>query len=229
MELTNKAKDYTGKKFGTCLAVRPIGKHRRNIIWELKCDCGKIVNRLSGELITGKFCSKSCPLLASKISDQKSTHKKSKHKLFAVWRSMNDRCRLPSHQAWENYGGRGITVCPEWQYSFQAFWDQMYPSWLEGLCLDRIDNNKGYSFENCRWSTHQENMRNTRRSRIPGWVLDQSDKNGIARSTLLFRINAGVSFEIASTLKPSYSNRYSTSETADLKIDSSCAEAKTNS
>lgn len=74
---------------------------------------------------------------------------------------MNGRCSSPRHSAWPYYGGRGITVCNEWQSSREAFraW-ALANGYEEGLEIDRINNNGNYDPSNCRWVTHAENMKN---------------------------------------------------------------------
>ena len=78
---------------------------------------------------------------------------------------MKDRCRLPTHQAWANYGGRGVSVCSAWQASFEAFWADMGPTYAKGLTLDRLDNSGDYTPENCAWRTYTDQSNNRRTNR----------------------------------------------------------------
>ena len=83
------------------------------------------------------------------------------HRLYPVWHAMKQRCTNPNHNRYKNYGGRGITVCEEW-LDVKNFIEDMYPSYMEGLSLDRIDNDKGYSPDNCRWTTGEIQNTNQR-------------------------------------------------------------------
>lgn len=76
---------------------------------------------------------------------------------------MHERCRLPSHPAYKNYGGRGVAVCDRWR-SFPAFLADMGER-PEGLTIDRIDVNKGYEPSNCRWATRTQQIANRRSTR----------------------------------------------------------------
>jgi len=81
---------------------------------------------------------------------------------YMAWQDMLKRCNNENNQAYINYGGRGISVCPEWTNSFEVFYKDMgcRPSDLHSL--DRVDNDQGYDSDNCRWATTREQQRNRR-------------------------------------------------------------------
>ena len=98
------------------------------------------------------------------------THGFGKHRLYSTWKNMMSRCHNENDINYKYYGDRGIAVCDEW-HNIANFVNDMYPSFTEGLTLDREDNDLGYSKSNCRWTTKVIQSRNTR-------VLKTSNTSG---------------------------------------------------
>lgn len=156
----SKAVDLTGLRFGKLVAVRNTGKKRvRSFLWECRCDCGGVKLATSGELKPGNV--KSCGCM-QKISPNNLSHGHARKRLvtgtYRSWQMMHRRCLGYSAVHKERYTDRGITVCERWN-DFDAFLADMGER-PEGKTLDRIDVNKGYSKENCKWSSKVEQMQN---------------------------------------------------------------------
>lgn len=83
---------------------------------------------------------------------------------YQCWSNMKRRCDDPTNVAYNRYGGRGIAYDPRWT-QFEAFYEDMYPTFRQGLTLDRTNNNENYSMRNCRWATIKEQCNNRRTSR----------------------------------------------------------------
>lgn len=94
---------------------------------------------------------------------------------YTAWCNMKSRCLRPSHPAYKNYGGRGITVCKEWLIYYNFHRDMGRKP--KGYTLERIDNNLGYYKENCKWATYEEQLVN-QRPRIRGYKRPDN-KSGI--------------------------------------------------
>jgi len=191
--------DMTGQKYGRLTAIRCIGTAsdfpdnfgKKGKIWEFRCDCGAKTICLGIEVRRGKVSS--CGCLAKEIAGARlRTHGMTHHPAYAVWRSMLDRCRLPTHQAWHNYGARGIKVCERWQKAFMNFWEDVGPTYERGLTLDRIDTDGDYTPENFRWVTWRVNSGNKRNS-LPVDIRLASEQTGFGISTLEYRWKHGLS------------------------------------
>ena len=132
-------------------------------------------------------------------------HGHTKTHLYQTWGNAKSRCYDVKSAPYKDYGGRGITVCDEWLNNFQAFYDwAMSSGYKEGLTLDRIDNNKGYSPDNCRWATIKEQSNNRRSNTYLAFrgerktVSQWADDIGVSRETLYKRLSNG--WDVAKTL-----------------------------
>ena len=116
---------------------------------------------------------------------------------YAAWRAMRQRCLLPTHPAYPDYGGRGITVCERWASSFEAFYADMGPRPSPKHTLERTDNARNYEPGNCIWATWTAQLRNTRRNRIVSFrgrtmtLAEACELAGLNYDTVAFRLHKG--------------------------------------
>jgi len=188
---TKRSNEYVGKRFNRLTVLEEVDRISTNRRFLCICDCGNKVVVYRNCLTSGN--TKSCGCFQKEVAIKKlTTHGMSGHKLRGVWRQMIKRCVDKSARHYHHYGGRGITVCDEWAASYEAFVSWAIASgWGDGLEIDRIDNDSGYSPLNCRFVTRQVNASNTRRNRI---VVINGESMTLTDAARRLDINPGTVF-----------------------------------
>jgi hypothetical protein len=149
--------ELAGKRFGRLTAIERVGSDGSNAFWKCICECGKETQIRTCHLRSGKVRSCGC----GPKGRHRYEHGMTGTRVYGIYRQMHQRCENPNAEGYENYGGRGIAVCEEWNNFPQFFEDMGEPPSVK-YTLDRIDVNAGYSKENCKWSTYKEQHRNRR-------------------------------------------------------------------
>ena len=190
-----KIKDLTGQRFGKLVVIEYAGTDKNHShMWKCKCDCGQYVVTRGSRLIHGN--AKSCGCL------KHVSHRKGKtfishedRTLKSILTGMKTRCNNPNSPHYKYYGGRGITVCEEWQH-VDKFREWAYNNgYKPGLTIDRIDVNGNYEPSNCRWVTMQEQSYNRTDNHLITYkgetkcLVEWANQLGIPYDTLRVRIN----------------------------------------
>lgn len=198
--------NLVGQRFGRLVVIEETGKDNQgNLMYLCKCDCGNEI-AVRGYSLRNGDC-KSCGCLRKEASSKRNTtHGYSNEKLYSVYRDMLSRCYNPKHKSYFRYGGRQenpITVCDEWLNSYEAFrdfmlaqgYDEYAPSYEN--TIDRIDNSKGYSPDNCRVATMRVQSLNKSSNHIITYkgkqttVTEAAEDKGLTNHQVFNRLNKG--------------------------------------
>jgi hypothetical protein len=208
-----RAVDITGQRFGRLVALRDAGSRRGSRLWECRCDCGSLFLATGKAMKSGNTLSCGCLVKDAVVARNKAsaTHGMTGSPEFITWDSMKQRCLNPKHKSFPEYGGRGISVCPEWLSSFQQFYADMGPR-PKGMTLERNDTNGNYEKGNCRWATPVE-QGNNRRTNVSltfsgktQTVAEWARELGIGPKTLANRLKQNWTLEEALTMKVDHGN-----------------------
>lgn len=202
--------DLEGKKLGRLFVIETASSDRNGIKWLCKCDCGNYTIALSRSLAKGTTTSCGCygkeqRAKASKKHGHSGRSNADTTPTYKTWSSMKRRCKDKNHCNHASYYDKGIKVCERWE-DFTNFLEDMGER-PEGKTLDRIDGDKGYYKENCKWSTPKEQANNMNRNHFLEFngekltISQWADKIGVKYVTLNTRIHRGWSVERALTTK----------------------------
>ena len=191
-----------GQRFGRLVALRDVGRsgQSRLRLWLCECECGKMATVASGNLRSGHTQSCGCiqyERCAEANTATKTTHGMTDTLEYATWTAMKTRCLNPNASNYHLYGSRGITICPEWIDSFEAFYADMGPRPSPDYSIDRIDNDGPYSPDNCRWATQQEQRRNSRQNVMLTYngrtmcVVAWAEQLGLGCDAIRYRLRHG--------------------------------------
>ena len=199
---------WIGERFGHLEVLGHAGKGRLRC----RCDCGRVIDTKGYFLINHiqRTCGNECPHHSALVTEAATKHGLSGDRLYNIWNGMRQRCYNPSNPNFRIYGYRGISICDEWRDDVFAFREwALENGYSDELSIDRIDPNKGYSPDNCRWATIKEQnshlqppgthtpKNEIKRKPRRTWVIDGVEKSiiewcneyGITVQAALYRVN----------------------------------------
>ena len=189
-------KDLTGQRFNRWTVIGYVGNPSGRTRWLCRCDCGREKIVLGRTLTNGSSTCCGC---------SRRTHGMKRTPEYNSWQAIRARCYNKKRSSYPHYGGRGITVCPRWRESFEAFYEDMGPRPSPNHSINRIDNDGPYSPDNCEWANDKEQA-NNRRDNINvtfnGLTLNITQwgkKLGISRTLIGNRLRDGWTVEDALT------------------------------
>lgn len=167
------------------------------MIFNARCDCGNLIQKKYSEIKYGSYKSCGC----QRWNGNRKTHGMTGEPEHKAWVKMRERCNNPREIGYARYGGRGIKVCSRWAESFDNFFDDMGLKPSPKHSIDRIDNDKDYSPDNCRWATRTEQCRNRRSNVVLEYngerkiLREWSEQTGVSETLLRGRLRRGWSIK----------------------------------
>ena len=186
-----------GARIGRLILLERVDKKDKNgfnrICYRCQCDCGNVPIIKKSSLAHGRTYSCGC-LKAERAKTNHKTHGMTRTRTYRIYHAMMQRCYDKTQRAYPQYGGSGIEMCERWRGSFENFLEDMGECPSPRHSIDRIDNDKGYSPDNCRWATTSQQARNKRNTVLIKYcgeerpLADVADEIGMYYGTLYYRI-----------------------------------------
>lgn len=187
-----KFNDLTGQRFGKLTVISRATRPGVKIRWLCQCDCGNAKTIEAGNLGTNTH---SCGCIRNTQGGMTRAHP-----LWRRWSNMVERCTKPTCKDFHNYGGRGIQVCDRWLH-FPNFVADMQATHFDGASIERKDNERGYSPDNCAWETTKAQGRNKRTNHVISspWgvitIAEAAERMGIRQGAFKSRIKDEWTYE----------------------------------
>lgn len=202
----SKTIDLVGMRFGRLSVIGKTKTKSNRVAWICKCDCGNETTPMTTSLLKGR--TKSCGCFhRDRTAETFRKHGQYNTRLYRIWGNMHQRCSNPKKDNYHLYGAKGVSVCDEWKdFSDFSKW-AMENGYSDSLSIDRIETDKGYSPENCRWATPQEQTDNRSCTKLISFngktqtIKRWAEETGIPYKNLLWRIDHGWDAEKALTTK----------------------------